>query len=59
MIYDSKDIFKNQDVITFEFDGMVENIKIWKSPEQDVTFPWNKEINLLCVKDYIFRSYHF
>ena len=49
----------HHDVITFKVDRMVENIKIWISPEQSVAFPWNWKNFLLCLKDYIFRNYHF
>ena len=27
--------------------------------EQNINFPWNNKIFKLCLKDYIFRSYHF
>ena len=46
-------------VINFGIDGMVSNIKKWLAQEWNTSFPWNLKIVKLCLKNYIFRSYHF
>ena len=42
------------DVINFEIDGMVWNIKNWRSHEENLSFP---KLPKVCLKEHNFRSY--
>ena len=46
-------------VTDFTVDGMVNDTKHWISRERSITFPWNKKILQLYVRDYIFWNYIF
>ena len=44
---------------TFKVDWMVENIASIISQKRKMTFPLNKIILKLCLRDFFFRNYHF